>query len=88
MSPVPPSTDEDDEGDQDVLEVGRFVIVKYDEKRYVGQILDIQGEEIQGALDGSSCLVSSAELTLNPPEGIVAGPANEENFFEWEALIM
>ncbi|XP_066431758.1 ubiquitin-conjugating enzyme E2 G2 isoform X1 [Eleutherodactylus coqui] len=28
------------------------------------------------------------ELTLNPPEGIVAGPINEENFFEWEALIM
>jgi hypothetical protein len=28
------------------------------------------------------------ELTLNPPEGIIAGPANEENFFEWEALIM
>lgn len=23
----------------------------------------------------------------NPPEGIVAGPINEENFFEWEALI-
>nr|XP_025841289.1 ubiquitin-conjugating enzyme E2 G2 [Vulpes vulpes] len=30
----------------------------------------------------------AAELTLNPPEGIVAGPMNEENFFEWEALIM
>jgi len=29
-----------------------------------------------------------AELTLNPPEGIIAGPVNEENFFEWEALIM
>ncbi|MXQ82240.1 hypothetical protein E5288_WYG011037 [Bos mutus] len=28
------------------------------------------------------------KLTLNPPEGIVAGPMNEENFFEWEALIM
>jgi hypothetical protein len=28
-----------------------------------------------------------AELTLNPPEGIVAGPISEENFFEWEALI-
>uniref|UniRef100_A0A3P8UH48 Ubiquitin-conjugating enzyme E2 G2 n=1 Tax=Cynoglossus semilaevis TaxID=244447 RepID=A0A3P8UH48_CYNSE len=28
------------------------------------------------------------QLTLNPPEGIVAGPLNEENFFEWEALIM
>ena len=28
------------------------------------------------------------ELTLNPPEGIVAGPINEENFFDWEALIV
>jgi len=27
------------------------------------------------------------QLTLNPPDGIVAGPPNEENFFEWEALI-
>lgn len=30
---------------------------------------------------------SFAELTLNPPEGIVAGPISEDNFFEWEALI-
>ncbi|XP_046859316.1 ubiquitin-conjugating enzyme E2 G2-like [Xenia sp. Carnegie-2017] len=28
------------------------------------------------------------QLTLNPPEGIIAGPVSEENFFEWEALIM
>lgn len=28
------------------------------------------------------------EMTINPPEGIVAGPVNEENFFEWEALIV
>eukprot|EP01120_Amphizonella_sp_Union-15-10_P002971 TRINITY_DN1326_c0_g2_i1.p1 TRINITY_DN1326_c0_g2~~TRINITY_DN1326_c0_g2_i1.p1 ORF type:complete len:178 (-),score=27.49 TRINITY_DN1326_c0_g2_i1:120-653(-) len=28
------------------------------------------------------------ELTENPPEGIVAGPVSEENFFEWEAFIM
>lgn len=27
------------------------------------------------------------ELLLNPPDGIVAGPLTEENFFEWEALI-
>ncbi|CAO1419398.1 unnamed protein product [Diamesa hyperborea] len=27
------------------------------------------------------------QLTLNPPEGIIAGPTNEENFFEWDALI-
>ena len=45
VSTVPPSQDEDD--DQDVLEVGKFIIVKYDEKRYVGQISDIQGEDIQ-----------------------------------------
>lgn len=28
------------------------------------------------------------QLTLNPPEGIIAGPINEDNFFEWEALIV
>ncbi|KAJ3318472.1 Ubiquitin-conjugating enzyme E2 G2 [Boothiomyces sp. JEL0866] len=27
------------------------------------------------------------ELTLNPPEGIQAGPISESNYFEWEALI-
>ena len=27
------------------------------------------------------------ELTQNAPEGIVAGPISEDNFFEWEALI-
>lgn len=27
------------------------------------------------------------QLTLNPPDGIIAGPVDEENFFEWEALI-
>jgi len=27
------------------------------------------------------------QLTINPPEGILAGPVDEENFFEWEALI-
>ncbi|KAH9279682.1 Ubiquitin-conjugating enzyme E2 G2 [Echinococcus granulosus] len=28
------------------------------------------------------------QLTDNPPEGIVAGPVDESNFFEWEAFIM
>ncbi|XP_013115853.1 ubiquitin-conjugating enzyme E2 G2 [Stomoxys calcitrans] len=27
------------------------------------------------------------QLTLDPPDGIVAGPVSEDNFFEWEALI-
>ncbi|KAK4467760.1 hypothetical protein MN116_008690 [Schistosoma mekongi] len=27
------------------------------------------------------------QLTINPPEGIVAGPVDERNFLEWEALI-
>lgn len=30
---------------------------------------------------------SVIELTLNPPEGIIAGPISEDNFFEWECLI-
>lgn len=28
------------------------------------------------------------EITKNPPDGVVAGPVSEDNFFEWEALIM
>ncbi|EGG18781.1 ubiquitin-conjugating enzyme E2 [Cavenderia fasciculata] len=28
------------------------------------------------------------ELTLDPPEGITAGPVDEENLFQWEAVIM
>ncbi|GAN01029.1 ubiquitin-conjugating enzyme [Mucor ambiguus] len=31
--------------------------------------------------------VNDIELTLNAPEGITAGPVDENNFFEWEALI-
>jgi len=39
-------------------------------------------------LSYSLSIILFTELTLNPPEGIIAGPVNEENFFEWEALIM
>jgi len=28
------------------------------------------------------------QILKNPPEGIVAGPKNETNFFEWECLVM
>ncbi|KAL6068658.1 ubiquitin conjugating enzyme Ubc7/UbcP3 [Balamuthia mandrillaris] len=28
------------------------------------------------------------ELTINPPEGLTVGPVSEDNFLEWEALIM
>uniref|UniRef100_A0A3B4BRB1 Ubiquitin-conjugating enzyme E2 G2 n=1 Tax=Pygocentrus nattereri TaxID=42514 RepID=A0A3B4BRB1_PYGNA len=48
-------------------------------------------ESKQAAMAGTALKRLMAEykqLTLNPPEGIVAGPVNEENFFEWEALIM
>ena len=27
------------------------------------------------------------QLLVNPPEGIIAGPMSEDNFFEWEAVI-
>uniref|UniRef100_A0A915DL24 Ubiquitin-conjugating enzyme E2 G2 n=1 Tax=Ditylenchus dipsaci TaxID=166011 RepID=A0A915DL24_9BILA len=27
------------------------------------------------------------QLSKNPPEGILAGPVDEENFFEWDCLI-
>jgi len=33
-------------------------------------------------------VVSCAELTTKPTEGITAGPVSEDNFFEWEAYIM
>ncbi|KAL3095545.1 hypothetical protein niasHS_001023 [Heterodera schachtii] len=32
-------------------------------------------------------LTEYRQLCHNPPEGIVAGPADEENFFEWHCLI-
>lgn len=35
----------------------------------------------------SRSMIFVIELTLNPPEGIIAGPVTEENYFEWEALI-
>ncbi|KAF7496066.1 Ubiquitin-conjugating enzyme E2 G2 [Sarcoptes scabiei] len=28
------------------------------------------------------------QLTMNPPDGILAGPVNEENFFEWDSYIL
>lgn len=27
------------------------------------------------------------QLTTNPPEGVIAGPVSEENYFHWEAAI-
>ena len=27
------------------------------------------------------------QLLMNPPEGLIAGPMNEDNFFEWESCI-
>lgn len=32
--------------------------------------------------------VDLVDLTVNPVEGIVAGPLQEDNFFEWEAMIL
>lgn len=31
--------------------------------------------------------ITEAEFTKNPPEGIVAGPIDENNFFTWNAVI-
>jgi len=28
------------------------------------------------------------QLSVNPPDGIIAGPKNEDNYFVWEALIL
>ena len=27
------------------------------------------------------------QLLMNPPEGVIAGPMSEDNFFEWESCI-
>lgn len=27
------------------------------------------------------------QLFNNPPDGVVAGPGSEENFFEWDVLV-
>ena len=27
------------------------------------------------------------QLLVNPPEGLIAGPMSEDNFFEWESCI-
>ena len=32
-------------------------------------------------------MILSLELTLNPPDGVTAGPVSESNFYEWEALV-
>ena len=29
-----------------------------------------------------------SEITQNPPEGVIAGPKDEDNLFEWEAVIV
>jgi hypothetical protein len=31
--------------------------------------------------------LKNKDLTENPPEGIISGPVNEDNFFIWEAAI-
>eukprot|EP01126_Amoeba_proteus_P024356 TRINITY_DN2454_c0_g1_i1.p1 TRINITY_DN2454_c0_g1~~TRINITY_DN2454_c0_g1_i1.p1 ORF type:complete len:170 (-),score=19.63 TRINITY_DN2454_c0_g1_i1:310-819(-) len=33
-------------------------------------------------------MIEYKELTVNPVEGIVTGPGNEENFFVWDAMIL
>ena len=38
-------------------------------------------------LNNNKNFVFFIELSVNPPEGIVAGPVSEDNFFEWESLI-
>ena len=52
-TPIPSFLDEDIESDQDMLEVGKFIILKYDEKQYVGKVLNIQGGNT-GKLYGST----------------------------------
>ena len=38
-------------------------------------------------IDNNEPKISLSELTTRPPEGIIAAPIDDENFFEWECLI-
>ena len=37
---------------------------------------------------GLCAVIPVLELTENAPEGIAAGPKSEDNFFDWEAVIV
>ncbi|KAJ3411924.1 Ubiquitin-conjugating enzyme E2 G2 [Chytridiales sp. JEL 0842] len=41
----------------------------------------------QGSTALKRLMTEYKELTVNPPEGVTAGPISEDNFFLWEALI-
>ncbi|OBZ88683.1 Ubiquitin-conjugating enzyme E2 [Choanephora cucurbitarum] len=45
------------------------------------------GNRTTGSTALKRLMTEYRELTLNAPEGITAGPIDENNFFEWEALI-
>ena len=60
------------------------IVVANHKYRYLPSLLIVTQQSLHILLIADSF----SELTLNPPEGIIAGPTNEENFFEWEALIM
>lgn len=42
---------------------------------------------MSGATALKRLMTEYKELSLNPPEGIIAGPVSEDNFFHWEALV-
>ena len=55
---------------------------------YIGAAAEFDLSDFVMALSALRRLMSEyKQLTLNPPEGILAGPISEDNFFEWEAYI-
>ncbi|KAI8849874.1 ubiquitin-conjugating enzyme/RWD-like protein [Chytridium lagenaria] len=43
--------------------------------------------QLSGATALKRLMTEYKELTINPPDGITAGPVSEDDFFLWEALI-
>lgn len=50
-------------------------------------IITMTNRPVGGSTALKRLMTEYKELTINPPEGITAGPISEDNFFVWEALI-
>ncbi|CAB1433491.1 unnamed protein product [Pleuronectes platessa] len=84
VSPVPPSTDEDDEGDQDVLEFGRFIILSQTiagMERHISNLYKIRDEA--NFLDSSVTVGVTPTLkwswTPIPDRGRALGRSSEKD---------
>jgi ubiquitin-conjugating enzyme E2 G2 len=62
----------------------KFVVKIFDPISPQQQVIQ---QEMSGKLAIKRLMSEYKELTVNPPEGLHAGPIDESNYFEWEALI-